>query len=268
MRVVAAGLTDVGLQREHNEDSFVVAPQHDLFVVADGMGGHQAGDVASKLATQALVEFFDLVAAEDVTWPFSFDPTLSEEENRLMTGVRLGNQQIVDLSKSSAEHHGMGTTVVAALFSPRRSCLYVAHVGDSRAYRVRRGEIEQITRDHSLVNDYVAAMPDMTDEQRSELPKNVITRALGMQEQVQVDLGIYDAEPGDRYLLCSDGLSGMLDDDELLEILESTEDPAGACRRLIDAANRNGGEDNVTAVLLKMELISDDELRATIPDAV
>src|SRR5690606_23813510 len=125
------------------------------------------------------------------TWPFSFDPSLSEEENRLVTGVRLGNREIVDLGKSSAEHQGMGTTVVAALFSPRRGCMYIAHVGDSRAYRVRRGDIEQITRDHSLVNDYLAAMPDMSDEQKRELPKNVITRALGMQEAVQVDVGVF-----------------------------------------------------------------------------
>ncbi len=268
MRVVAAGLTDVGLQREHNEDSFAVVPHHDLFVVADGMGGHQAGDVASQLATKSMVEFFDLVAGEDVTWPFSFDPTLSEEENRLVTGVRLGNQQIVDLGKSSLEHQGMGTTVVAALFSRNRDRLYIAHVGDSRAYRIRSGQIEQITRDHSLVNDYLAAMPDMSDDQRSELPKNVITRALGMQEQVEVDLGIFDAKPGDLYLLCSDGLSGMLEEDELLELSQSSDDPGEACRILIDAANEHGGEDNATVVLLRVEQVSEDEMRATIPDAM
>lgn len=268
MRIVAAGLTDVGLQREHNEDSFAVVPHHDLFVVADGMGGHQAGDVASQLATKALVEFFDLVVSEDVTWPFSFDPTLSEEENRLMTGVRLGNQQIVDLGKSSAEHQGMGTTVVAALFSPRRGRVYIAHVGDSRAYRIRGGELEQITRDHSLVNDYLAAMPDMSDDQRSELPKNVITRALGMQEQVQVDLGVFDAEPNDLYLLCSDGLSGMLEDDELFDLAQSSDDPGEACRKLVNAANEHGGEDNTTVVLLRVEQVSEDEIRATIPDAI
>src|SRR6187431_2641884 len=153
MRVVASGLTDVGLQREHNEDCFAVVPQHDLFVVADGMGGHQAGDVASKLATQTIVDFFETIATEDVTWPFQFDSSLSEEENRLVTGVRLANRQIFDLGSRSTEHHGMGTTVVATLFSPRRGKFLVAHVGDSRAYRIRDGVIEQITRDHSLFND-------------------------------------------------------------------------------------------------------------------
>jgi serine/threonine protein phosphatase PrpC len=266
MRAVAVGLTDVGLQREHNEDSFAVAPQHDLFVVADGMGGHQAGDVASRLATKAFLDFFDTVVSEEVTWPFAFDPTLTEEENRLVTGVRLGNRHINELSKSSLDHQGMGTTVVAALFSPRRGRLYVAHVGDSRAYRIRHGKIEQITRDHSLVNEYLAAMPDMPDEQRSELPKNVITRALGMQEQVQVDLGAFDAEPEDLYLLCSDGLSGMLEDEELCEVALSSDDLTLACRRLIDSANEHGGEDNVTAVLIRIEAASADEMRATLPD--
>lgn len=266
MRAVAAGLTDVGLQREHNEDSFVLVPQHDLFVVADGMGGHQAGDVASKMATESITQFFETVATEDVTWPFSFDPSLSEEENRLVTGVRLANRQIVELGNRSPEHQGMGTTVVASLFSPRRARLYIAHVGDSRAYRVREGKIEQITRDHSLVNDYLAAMPDMTDEQTSELPKNVITRALGMQEQVQVDVGSFDAQVGDMYLLCSDGLSGMVDDEELCEIVAGSSDLVETCRRLINTANEHGGEDNVTAVLIRMEDISMDEMRATIPD--
>lgn len=267
MRAVSAGLTDVGLQREHNEDSFIVVPQYDLFVVADGMGGHQAGDVASKMAIKAIAQFFESVATEDVTWPFSFDPSLSEEENRLVTGVRIANRQIVELGSRSADHQGMGTTIVASLFSPRRSRLYIAHVGDSRAYRVREGKIEQITRDHSLVNDYLAAMPDMTDEQTSELPKNVITRALGMQEQVQVDVGSFDAHVGDLYLLCSDGLSGMVDDGELCEIMVSNSaDLVQACRRLINTANEHGGEDNVTAVMIRIDDVSMDEIRATIPD--
>lgn len=267
MRVVGSGLTDVGLQREHNEDSFAVVPQHDLFVVADGMGGHQAGDVASQLATQVLVNFFQTVAMEDVTWPFRFDAALTEEENRLLTGIQLANQQIVELSQRSAQHYGMGTTIVATLFSARRGRLYVAHVGDSRAYRVRSGAIEQITRDHSLLNDYMLAMPQMTEEQLSEIPKNVITRALGMQENVEIDLSEFPVEQGDIFLLCSDGLSGMLADQELLSIVTSTDDLDEACRRLVNTANENGGEDNVTVVLVRVETLSLDELRATIPDS-
>ena len=239
---------------------------HDLFVVADGMGGHQAGDVASTIATESIRDFFEKVATEDVTWPFTFDPSLSEEENRLVTGVRLANRQIVELGNRSAEHQGMGTTVVASLFSPRRGRLYIAHVGDSRAYRIRDGAIEQVTSDHSLVNDYIAAMPDMSEEQRSELPKNVITRALGMQEQVVVDVGAFDVQVGDLFLLCSDGLSGMLDDDELCELSTATDDLMKTCRTLVNAANEHGGEDNVTVVLIRVEDVSHDEMRATIPD--
>jgi PPM family protein phosphatase len=253
MRAIAAGASDVGLQREHNEDSFVVLKEYDLFVVADGMGGHRAGDVASKLATETISEFFKSTANDDVTWPFHFDTNLSEEENRLLTGIRVANRQIFERSSRSREYHGMGTTVVGAMFSPRKGRMYIGHVGDSRCYRVRGGAIAQLTRDHSLINDYLLAMPDLTEEQRSELPKNVITRALGMQDQVVVDLQHDDPRPGDVYVLCSDGLSGMVQDDEILRIVAEAADIRQACSQLIARANEHGGEDNVTAVLIKIE---------------
>ena len=253
MRAIATGLSDVGLQREHNEDSFIVLSDHDLFIVADGMGGHRAGDVASRLATDTIAEFFRSTASEDVTWPFHFDTSLSEEENRLLTGIRIANRQIYERSAKSRECRGMGTTVVGALFSPKKNRMYIGHVGDSRCYRIRRGELRQMTRDHSLINDYLMAMPDLTEEQKSELPKNVITRALGMQDQVMVDLQSDDPQPGDIYLLCSDGLSGMIADDEILDILMSTGDIIEGCRRLIARANEHGGEDNITAVLVRID---------------
>jgi len=253
MRAVAWGLTDVGLQREHNEDSFVVLKEYDLYVVADGMGGHRAGDVASKLATETISEFFRSTANDDVTWPFHFDANLSEEENRLLTGIRVANRQIFERSTRSREYHGMGTTVVGAMFSPRKGRMYIGHVGDSRCYRVRDGAIQLLTRDHSLINDYLLAMPDLTEEQRSELPKNVITRALGMQDQVVVDLQHDDPRNGDVYVLCSDGLSGMVTDEEILKIVNASADIREACTSLIAKANEHGGEDNVTAVLIKIE---------------
>jgi protein phosphatase len=253
MRAVAAGLTDVGLQRDHNEDSFAILQDHELYIVADGMGGHRAGDVASKLATEAIVDFFRATAAEDFTWPFHFDSRMSEEENRLLTGIKIANRQIVERSSRSRECHGMGTTVVGALFSGKKGKMYIGHVGDSRAYRVRGGEIQQMTRDHSLVNDYLLAMPELTEEQKSELPKNVITRALGMQEHVSVDLQGDDASVGDCYILCSDGLSGMIEDSEILEIVSGSPNIDEACRKLIALANEHGGEDNITAVLVKIE---------------
>jgi protein phosphatase len=217
------------------------------------MGGHRAGDVASKLATEAIVDFFRATAAEDFTWPFHFDSRMSEEENRLLTGIKIANRQIVERSSRQRECHGMGTTVVGALFSGKKGKMYLGHVGDSRAYRVRGNEIKQMTRDHSLVNDYLLAMPELTEEQKSELPKNVITRALGMQEHVSVDLQGDDASVGDCYVLCSDGLSGMIEDSEILEIVAGSPNIEEACRKLIALANEHGGEDNITAVLVKIE---------------
>lgn len=256
MRVIASGLTDVGLQREHNEDSFLVLEEHDLFIVADGMGGHRAGDVASRVATETMADFFRSTANEDVTWPYHFDTTLSEEENRLLTGIRIANRQIFERSIRSREFQGMGTTMVSALFSARHNRLYIGHVGDSRCYRIRDGEVRLMTRDHSLINDYLLAMPELTEEQKGELPKNVITRALGMQDHVVVDLQTDEPIEGDIYVLCSDGLSGMVTDDTLLQLLGGSEGPKEQCKLLVERANENGGEDNVTAVV--MHMITDD----------
>jgi protein phosphatase len=174
-------------------------------------------------------------------------------ENRLITGIKLANKQIFDASLSNHEVHGMGTTVVGALFSRERKAMYVAHVGDSRCYLVRGGVITQLTRDHSLLNDYLLVMPDMTKEQQAELPKNVITRALGMQDTVTVDIVPAQPQRGDRYLLCSDGLSGMLTDDEIRDLVATEKDLELVVKRLIESANEHGGEDNCTVVLLAVE---------------
>jgi protein phosphatase len=200
-----------------------------------------------------MAEFFRTTSQEDVTWPFHFDTSLTEEENRLLAGIRVANRQIFERSVRSRDCAGMGTTIVGALFSKQKNRLFVGHVGDSRAYRVRGGSIEQLTRDHSLLNDYLAAMPDLTEEQRAELPRNVITRALGMHDHVVVDLMNDEPQPGDVYLLCSDGLSGMITDGEILGIVSSIEDTAEICRRLIAKANENGGEDNITALVIRFD---------------
>lgn len=268
MRAVAAGISDVGLQRDHNEDSFAILREHALYIVADGMGGHRAGDVASKLATEAIVDFFRATATEDFTWPFHFDARLSEEENRLLTGIRLANRQIIERSTRSREFHGMGTTVVGALFSGKKRKMFIGHVGDSRAYRVRKGEIRQMTRDHSLVNDYLLAMPELTEEQRSELPKNVITRALGMQEHVAVDLQSDDVLPGDIYVLCSDGLSGMIDDADIQRLAGEYGDLEEVCRKLVALANEHGGEDNITALVVRIEAEPGDEPGISLSDTL
>ncbi len=256
IKLSAFGLTDVGRQREHNEDSLVLVPEHGLFVVADGMGGHQAGDIASKLATSLIADFFQAMSGEDATWPSSFNRSLSEEENRLVTGINLANRRIFEQSRNNHAYNGMGTTVVGALFSDRRRRVYVGHVGDSRAYRIRGDSILQMTRDHSLYNE---PPPHMTESEREELPRNVITRALGMDGNVAVDLTNEDIEVGDVYLLCSDGLSGMITDENILEVVRSLADPHATCEKLVEAANEQGGEDNVTVIVVRVEASVDEE---------
>jgi len=253
MRAVAFGMTDVGLQRDHNEDSYAVLNEYGLYIVADGMGGHRAGDVASRIATDSISDFFRSTANDDATWPIAFDANLTEDENRLLSGILIANRRIFERSIRSRECAGMGTTVVGAVFSKRRNRLYVGHVGDSRAYRVRAGTIQQLTRDHSLINDYLMAMPEMTEEQRAELPKNVITRALGMHDNVNVDLMSDEPRIGDVYLLCSDGLSGMITDEQIRDAITSSRDTIEMCRRLIAQANEHGGDDNITVLVVRFD---------------
>ncbi len=253
MRATVAGLTDVGRQREHNEDAYVSREAEGLYVVCDGMGGHRAGDVASKIGTEAIAAFFEQAANEELTWPFHFDTNITEEENRLLTGVRLANRQIYERSLQSRDCQGMGTTLVAALFSPARGRMFVAHVGDSRCYRIRGTSITLLTRDHSLVNDYLLAMPDLSEEQKAELPRNVITRAMGMQDSVVIDIGHDAPELGDHYLLCSDGLSGMIPDPDIARIVHASTSPEDACKKLIDRANHNGGDDNITTIVVRID---------------
>jgi PPM family protein phosphatase len=252
MRAIAAGISDVGLQRDHNEDSLVIVGNDGPFVVADGMGGHRAGDVASRLATEAIAEHFQS-SVDNLL--IDRDARFSEEENRLLTSIRTANRRILERSLRSKDLQGMGTTVVCALFVPESNRMVIAHVGDSRGYRLRDGFLTQMTRDHSLFNDYLMAMPDLSEEQRSELPRNVITRALGMQDDIPVDLQSDDVMPGDIYVLCSDGLSGMVEDEDIVAAIASSADLGQAARLLVRRANENGGEDNVTALLVRLESV-------------
>jgi protein phosphatase len=254
MRITAAGLTDVGLQRDHNEDTFSCLDKYRLYVVADGMGGHQSGEVASSMAADAMRAFFDATEREDATWPFPVDPNLSLAENRLSAAIKMANKHIFERSITEHALQGMGTTIVGLLLAPDRHVAYVAHVGDSRAYRVREGQISQLTRDHSLINDYLMMMPDMPKEAMDVLPKNVITRALGMQDSVVVDLATEDIHEGDRFLLCSDGLSGQVSDERICEVLtDNPDDLQKAVQILVEESNEAGGEDNVTVVLVAID---------------
>ncbi|MBN1944576.1 MAG: Stp1/IreP family PP2C-type Ser/Thr phosphatase [Bradymonadales bacterium] len=249
MRIRYAGNTNVGMKRSHNEDSLYLMPSMNLYLVADGMGGHSSGEVASQMAVEAIAQFFQETSEDDeITWPFKMDKDKEYQENRLITGIKLANRRIFESAQSQPRYKGMGTTVVAVYFANGGS--YVAHVGDSRVYRIRRDTITQITEDHSLLNDYIK-MKELTPEEIENFPhKNVIVRALGMKETVQVDTQFEIPQNGDIYLLCSDGLSGMVDSNNLLRlVLEANQDLEMACQKVIDEANRNGGTDNITVVL-------------------
>ncbi len=251
MKIRYAAKTDVGMKRTHNEDYFSLIEDEQLFIVADGMGGHASGEVASKMAAETISEFYQRTREdEEVTWPYKMDRSLSYVENRLVCSIKLANLRIFETSCRDIRYKGMGTTIVSTLVVGDK--IYVGHVGDSRVYRVRDGGIAQLTRDHSLLEDYKEAKPDMTEEEERNFPhKNVITRALGMRETVQVDIRGHQIKSGDVYLLCSDGLSGMCVDEQILQISANAKSLERAVAELVDAANRNGGTDNVTTLMLQ-----------------
>ena len=253
MQTRFAGMTDTGLLREHNEDSLLLLPEYGIVAVADGMGGHRSGDVASQLAVSTLIDFFTIVVGRDGTWPFPADPNLTDEENYVVTSLRLANRRIFDRSLRTMADFGMGTTIVAAMFDKKSDRITVGHVGDSRCYRVRGPDILQMTRDHSLVSDAKHMAPWMTPEEVRQLPPNVITRALGIREDVLVDLVTEQTEAGDIYVLCSDGLSGLVSDPMIHEIVTTTPSLDDACRSLIERANFFGGTDNITAILARVD---------------
>jgi len=249
MRIEVAGISHVGMKRNHNEDNLLLLPEEQLFCVADGMGGHSSGEVASKIAVEEVAEFFRMTSKDqDATWPYKMDRARNYDENRLATGVKLANMRIFEKASTDNKYKGMGTTIVTIFFAKENEVV-VAHVGDSRVYFFRENTLKQITEDHSLLNDYLKAKK-LTPEEIEAFPhKNVIVRALGMKDTVVVDINRVEPKDGDIYLLCSDGLSGMVPDKQIEQILQAQKDLDKACAQLIDAANANGGNDNVTCVL-------------------
>jgi PPM family protein phosphatase len=250
LRIEVAGQTDVGRKRTHNEDNFAIMAEYGLYVVADGMGGHASGEIASKMAVDTLQEFFAATADDpERTWPYKMDRSKGYEENRLVTGIKLCNLRIYEQAQRNAKQRGMGTTL-AALFAVEDG-VYIAHVGDSRVYRIRERQIEQLTEDHSLLNDY-KKMKRLTEEEIANFPhKNVIVRALGMKDTVKVDTRFEAPRASEIMLLCSDGLCGPLTDQRMLDIVQGTGDLPTATQRLIEGANENGGPDNITCVLAR-----------------
>lgn len=250
LRIEVAGETNVGMKRTHNEDNFSILEDAGLYIVADGMGGHASGEVAAKMAVDSLREFFAATAQDpERTWPYKMDRSKGYEENRLITGIKLANLRIYESAQRDPKQRGMGTTIVT-MFAVEDG-VYVAHVGDSRSYRVRDAKLEQLTEDHSLLNDYIK-MKRLSAEEIANFPhKNVIVRALGMKDTVKVDTRYEQPRAGDTYVLCSDGLSGPVTDSELLEIVTSTPDLKVAATKLIEKANAAGGPDNITVILAR-----------------
>lgn len=250
MRIEVAGSTHVGMKRSHNEDSYLLLPEHGLFCVADGMGGHSSGEIASRIAIEEIAEFFRVTASDtDATWPYKMEKSRNYDENRLATGIKLANMRIFERASSEQKFKGMGTTIVSLHFAANLA--YLAHVGDSRVYFHRAGVLKQLTEDHSLLNEYLKTNKLSQDEIDSFPQKNVIVRALGMKDSVQVDVGRVEPQDGDTFLLCSDGLSGMLPDSSIQGVLNARRELEAACAELIELANAAGGNDNVTCVLAR-----------------
>ena len=252
MRVRAAARTDMGRRRSNNEDSLSADEGLGLFVVADGLGGHASGEVASRLAMETIREQISAWAAGGPPPPALGAPMegVSEGANHLVNTIRFANQVIHGAAGSRPQYQGMATTVVAALVLGRR--LALAHVGDSRIYRIRDRKLEQLSRDHSLVRDQVALGLITEDEAAVSPQRNVVTRALGMEPTVQVDVQEQEVREDDILLLCSDGLSDMVDDPVMREaVVQAGEDIDGACGALVELANARGGKDNITAVLVR-----------------
>ena len=243
--------THVGRVRTNNEDSHRVVPALKLFVLSDGIGGQANGEVASAVAVETIVTQCLRSSAEQSTFHGEEPPSdISERSNRLVNAVYLANRAILEASAIDARFQGMGATLVAAWIEGLR--LSLVHVGDSRAYLLRGGELEILTLDHTLVAEQVRSGL-LTQQQAQTNPlRRILIRALGAREEVEIDIHERDLRIGDVLLLCSDGLTGMVPDSEIAEILSHESDAQSAADRLVASANEHGGEDNVTVILVRI----------------
>jgi protein phosphatase len=239
--LAAAGKTDPGRKRAHNEDAYLVWPEHELYAIADGMGGYAAGEVASRLAVETLRDVYraEAFGALEEGYP--------KRGAELVAAIRQANDRIRNESQRDEEKAGMGTTIVAARFSPGRNRVYVAHVGDSRCYRIRDGALSQLTTDHTLAAVGIQGPSGQK-----------LSRAVGVFDDVDVDLTVDEPRPGDVYLLCSDGLYKMVPDSMIQTALDGRRPLQQAVEELVAVANERGGRDNVSVVAVRVE---DPEVR-------
>jgi protein phosphatase len=255
LRITSAAASHPGLRREENEDSYCVRPDLGLFLVADGMGGHAAGEIASRLAVDTIEAFLVETQSVDVnrTWPFPLDPSISLDQNRLRAAFRLANRRIAQAMDDNEALRGMATTAAALLFGMDPAPA-IAHVGDSRIYIWRNRQLQQVTQDHSWVSEQVrAGIMSETDARRHPW-RNVVTRALAGGDDPEVDIATVPVQSADRFLICSDGLSSVVTKETIESSLAAEQDLEQTCQALIAAANAAGGPDNITVALLQVDV--------------
>jgi len=250
----SAVLSHPGLRREGNEDAYCRRPDLGLYMVADGMGGHAAGEVAAHTVVEIVETFINDTREADVntTWPFPYDTGLPLNGNRMKAALRLANRRLSAAMEADENLRGMATTVAALLAGKGKPV--VAHVGDSRVYLWRAGTLRQLTDDHSWVGEQIRAGVLTESDARRHPWRNVVTRALSGGEDPDVDISTIDVETGDRILLCSDGLSGVVSPEALETIVGNSPSLEATCQALIDAANEAGGPDNITVVMLQVDV--------------
>jgi serine/threonine protein phosphatase PrpC len=241
--LIAAGKTDTGIVRSNNEDNFFVDEKLGLLVVADGMGGHAAGEVASKIAVSIISDHL----SGRHNFFGAYNESFSPSTNNLNSALRLANLAVLEAAAGSPQLHGMGTTVAAAMICGNR--LSIAHIGDSRVYLVRSGNIEQLTDDHSVINEQLKRELITPEEAANSATKNILTKALGISAEMEADLSELTMLNGDILLLCTDGLSNMISDETMLEVILVAQKPEAICDLLINKAIEKGGKDNITAVI-------------------
>ena len=248
MRITSAGITNVGMKRQNNEDNYLINDGLGVYVVCDGMGGHAGGEYASQIAVTTVEEVLANIRDENPDVDGATDEQITQE--KIKYAVRLAGKRIYERAQADPEFRGMGTTAVILLF--RRGMAYLAHVGDSRGYLIRGGEITQRTEDHSWVNEQIKAGLITPETAKHHRFRNIITRSLGFQEEVEIDTQVLRAEPGDLYLLCSDGLSNLVEDAEMGEMLVENSFQE-TLHMLVEIACQRGGDDNITAVIARVD---------------
>ncbi len=251
--IQSAGITDVGRKRAANEDAFYLDDEKQLYVVADGMGGHKAGEVASMLVVETLRDYMQrLDNDDDIEKLIDHDQSLSWEASQLLSSISLANKGVHKMSKSRESYRGMGSTVSLIYFTDES--IIAANVGDSPIYLIHNGKIEQLSVTHNVITEQMAIDPDAA-RKISDQYKYMLTRGMGIEESVAADISEIQCFKGDKFVISSDGLSDKVDPEEILEVVESTS-PERACQLLVNMANDRGGDDNITVITLNIKAVT------------